>query len=159
MKMKNQKNKLPFATVVAMAMTLLTAFLVVAMTIFLPSILDFYLEYVSGGNSSYISTHKTAILVLLYAALVPVYVAVAGLFMLLSNVHCGRVFTRSSVRLIGILSACVYAESVICAVLSRYFILGAVLCFAALRLGTLLLVVRSVIAQATEIKAENDFTV
>lgn len=157
--MKDQTNKIPFATVVAMAITILTALLVVAMTVFLPAILNFYLEYVSGGNASYISTHKTPVLVLLYIALVPVYAAVAGLFLLLSNVHSGRVFTRSSVRLIGILSVCVYAESVICAILSQYFILGAVLCFAALLLGTLLVVVRSVIAQATEIKAENDFTV
>ncbi len=157
--MKDQTNKIPFATVIAMAMTILTALLVVAMTIFLPAILDFYLEYVSGGNASYISTHKTPVLILLYAALIPVYAAVSGLFLLLSNVHRDLIFTRSSVRLISLLSACCYAESVICAVLSHYFILGAVLCFAALLLGTLMLVVRSVIAQAAEIKAENDFTV
>lgn len=157
--MKDQSKKLPLATIAAMSMTVLTALLVLAMTVFLPAILDFYLEYVSGGNASYISTHKTPVLALLYTALVPVYAAVTALFLLLSNVRRGLIFTRSSTRLIGILAACCYVESVIFAVLSRYFILAAVLCFAALLLGTLMLVVRSVIAQATEIKAENDFTV
>ena len=157
--MKDQSKKLPIATIVAMSMVILTALLVLAITVFLPAILDFYLEYVSGGNANYISTHKTPVLSLLYVALLPVYAAVAALFLLLSNVHCGKVFTRTSVRLIGILAVCIYCESVICAVLSRYFILAAVLCFAALLLGTLMLVVHSVIAEATEINAANDFTV
>ncbi len=157
--MKNSTKKLPLATVIAMAMTAVTALLVIAMTVFLPSILDFYLEYVKGDNVSYISSHKASVLALLYSALVPVYGAVAGLFLLLSNVHRELIFTRSSVQLIGLLAICCYIESVIFVILSRYFILGAVLCFAALLLGTLMLVVRSVIAEATEIKAENDFTV
>ena len=157
--MKNQSNKISFSTLVAIAMTLITALLVIAMTVFMPSILDFYLKYVGGGNASYICTHKAPVLALLYAALVPVYAAIVGLLLLLSNVHRSLIFTRSSVRLIGLLAACIYVESVIFLALSRYFILGAVFCFAALLLGTLMLVVRSVIAQGTEIKAENDFTV
>lgn len=157
--MKDQTKKLPIATVVAMAMTLITALLVLVMTVFLPSILDFYLESGIRGNSGYISTHKTTVLALLYVALVPVYAAVAGLFLLLSNVHRNLIFTRSSPRLIGLLAACCYAESVIFIALSRYFIMAPALCFASLLLGTLMLVVRSVIAEATEIKAENDFTV
>lgn len=157
--MKNQSNKISFSTLVAIAMTLITALLVIAMTVFMPSILDFYLKYVGSGNASYISTHKAPVLALLYAALVPVYAAIVGLLLLLSNVHRSLIFTRSSVRLIGLLAACIYVESVVFLALSRYFILGAVLCFAALLLGTLMLVVRSVIAQGTEIKAENDFTV
>ena len=157
--MKNQSNKISFSTLVAIAMTLITALLVIAMTVFMPSILDFYLKYVDGGNVSYISAHKAPVLALLYAALVPVYAAIAGLLLLLSNVHRSLIFTPSSVRLIGLLCVCIYAESVIFLALSRYFILGAVLCFAALLLGTLMLVVRSVLAQGTEIKAENDFTV
>lgn len=157
--MKSKENKISFSTLVAIAMTLITALLVVAMTVFMPSILDFYLKYVDGGNVSYISSHKASVLVLLYTALVPVYAAIAGLLLLLSNVHRSLIFTRSSVRLIGLLSACCYVESVVFLALSRYFILGAVLCFAALLLGTLMLVVRSVLAQGTEIKAENDFTV
>ncbi len=157
--MKDQTKKISFASVIAISMTALTALLVVAMTVFLPAILDFYLEHISSGNANYISTHKTPVLALLYAALVPVYAAIAGLLLLLANVRRGLIFTRSSTRLIGILSACIYVEAVVFAVLSRYFILAAVLCFAALLLGTLMLVVRSVIAEATEIKAENDFTV
>lgn len=157
--MKKQANKISFSTLVAIAMTLITALLVVAMTVFMPSILDFYLKYVNGGNVSYISAHKAPVLALLYVALIPVYAAVAGLLLLLSNVHRSLIFTRSSVRLIGLLSICCYVEAVVFLTLSRYFILGAVLCFAALLLGTLMLVVRSVLAQGTEIKAENDFTV
>ena len=157
--MKKQANKISFSTLVAIAMTLITALLVVAMTVFMPSILDFYLKYVNGGNVSYISAHKAPVLALLYVTLIPVYAAVAGLLLLLSNVHRSLIFTRSSVRLIGLLSICCYVEAVVFLTLSRYFILGAVLCFAALLLGTLMLVVRSVLAQGTEIKAENDFTV
>ncbi len=157
--MKNQSKKISFSVLVAIAMTLITALLVVSMTVFMPSILDFYLEYVDGGNASYISRNKAPVLILLYTALVPVYAAIAGLLLLLSNVHRSLIFTRSSVRLIGLLAACCYVESVVFLTLSRYFILGAVLCFAALLLGTLMLVVRSVLAQGTEIKAENDFTV
>ena len=157
--MKKQANKISFSTLVAIAMTLITALLVVAMTVFMPSILDFYLKYVNGGNVRYRSAHKAPVLALLYVALIPVYAAVAGLLLLLSNVHRSLIFTRSSVRLIGLLSICCYVEAVVFLTLSRYFILGAVLCFAALLLGTLMLVVRSVLAQGTEIKAENDFTV
>ncbi len=157
--MKKGSKRTSAETVTAMIMTALAGLLVLAMTVFLPSILDFYLEYVKIGNAAGIVNDRKQVLALLYAALVPVHVAIAGLFLLLANVRRDLIFTRSSTLLIGLLAVCCYAASTVFAVLSHYFILASVLCLAALLMGTLMLVVRSVIARATEIKAENDFTV
>ncbi len=122
--------------------------------IFLPSIVRFFTDVFLKPAEYYIPT-----LVILYAALLPAFAAVAALHLLLKNVREERIFTAGSVTYLRILSWCAIAESVLFFALGFYYCMVFLLSFAALFLGVILRVVKNVIEQAAEIKEENDFTV
>lgn len=81
------------------------------------------------------------------------------LFRLLLLVARGEVFTPPAVGCIRGVSWCCFAVSLLFAVLSRFFLMAWVICWAAVLLGLCLRVVKNVIEEATTIKAENDLTV
>jgi hypothetical protein len=85
--------------------------------------------------------------------------ALVTLLRLLFIVWGGRVFSSETKHIITALSLCCFGESALFIFLGSYFLLSYVVAFAALMLGILLLVLRCVMAEAIEIKAENDYTV
>lgn len=101
----------------------------------------------------------SVVIVLLYAALVPPVVADIALLRLLADVSKSLVFTAASVSKIRTISWCCFAESAIFIALGVCIPLLFVVAFAAAFLGVVLRVVKNVIEEATDIKAENDFTV
>ena len=136
--------------------TFVTLALLAAVTVALPSLTYFYLHSL---HAALMEAHYTGILVNLYAALVPAYCAVFVLIRLLRNVRQEAVFCDSSVSCLRILSYCCFAETVIFAVLGRFFVLSFLIAFAALFMGLILRVVKNVIGEAVELKNENDLTV
>lgn len=78
---------------------------------------------------------------------------------LLVRVLRGQVFTRSSVRLISGIAWCCFAACLLFAAVGYWYCSMFVPAFAAAFVGFALCVVKNVIGQATEIKAENDLTV
>lgn len=81
------------------------------------------------------------------------------MFRLLQRVKNGFVFTEQSVSLIRGVSWCCFAVCLLLAFLGLYFQLSFVVAFLGIFLGVCLRVVKNVIAEATEIKNENDLTV
>ncbi len=94
-----------------------------------------------------------------YLALAASAVADGLLFMLLLRVKKSLVFTPESVALIRRVSWCSFFVGILLCVLGFYYVLCWVLCFAAVLLGLCLRVVKNVIEEAIDIKAENDLTV
>ncbi len=128
--------------------------LLVSGVFFLPAILRFFTEVFYKPAEYYVPT-----LVILYAALLPAFAAVAALHLLLKNVRDERIFTAQSVSYLRILSWCAIGESILFFALGFYYCMIFLLSFAALFLGVILRVVKNVIEEAAAIKEENDFTV
>ncbi len=81
------------------------------------------------------------------------------MFRLLQRVKNGLVFTEKSVSLIRGVSWCCFAVCFLFAFLGIYFQLSFIVTFLGVFLGVCLRVIKNVIAEATEIKNENDLTV
>ncbi len=142
-------------TVISFILTGAMLLAVIALLIFAPSITDWYIEF---RDNEHIEQRNT-VLVLVYLVLAVALVALSTLLKLLKNVSDGIIFSHSTFIIMTLLSLYCFAECMILAFLGFIFPLSFVLSFAALMLGALLLVVRYVLAEATEIKCENDYTV
>ena len=81
------------------------------------------------------------------------------LFALLLRVRKEAVFTAESVALLRGISWCCVAAGTLFVWLGFYFLISYAVAFVALLVGLCLRVVKNVIAEATEIKSENDLTV
>ena len=99
------------------------------------------------------------VLAVAYAILAVCAVADGMLFFLLLRVRRGLVFTAESVALIRGVSWCGICMGVLFAMLGGYFQLAFIVAFSGVFLGLCVRVVKNVIEEATEIKAENDLTV
>ena len=135
--------------------------LVVGLAVCVPTLLEHLISLpdLIGDRGSITQTGRVAVLVLTYVCLGIVLLADVLLVALLYRVRSGRVFTSFSVALIRAISWCAIALGAIFAVLTYYFTLASIVAFAGIFLGLCLRVVKNVIEEATEIKAENDFTV
>lgn len=106
-------------------------------------------------------TQTGRILVHIASYLVLAIFVIADIFMLslLSRVKKGLVFTDNTVSLIRGVSWCCFAVCFLFAFLGFYFQLSFIVAFLGIFLGVCLRIVKNVIAEATEIKNENDLTV
>lgn len=152
MKRKNISVKISLT----IALIVLVALVVFALV--LPRLVDYYTS-LRGRSDFLTSFDKIAAKVILYLILVPAFTADVSLISLMRIVDRGEVFTSASVKLLRIISYCCFAEVVLFTVISKYFVLGLVVAFAALFLGMVLRALKNVIEEAVAIKAENDFTV
>lgn len=133
----------------------------VAVGAFLPTVITALLKF-PGEITSRVETTATDNALVLAASYLLILVALVAntlLFILLLRVKREEVFSPQSVALIRGISWCSIGVGVIFALLTYYFTLSSVIAFAALFLGLCVRVVKNVIEKATEIKAENDFTV
>ena len=94
-----------------------------------------------------------------YLVLGTFFAADLRLMALLRRVQQGKVFTPESVALIREISWCCMALCVLFGCLGYYFTLSWLVSFLGLFLGLCLRVTKNVIAEATEIKNENDLTI
>lgn len=94
-----------------------------------------------------------------YAALAIVTSINIMLLKLLFRVRVDLVFTEESISLIRFISWCAILLGAVFFILGFYFLISYFAAFACLFLGICLRVVKNVIEKATEIKAENDFTI
>ncbi|MBQ8401889.1 MAG: DUF2975 domain-containing protein [Clostridia bacterium] len=81
------------------------------------------------------------------------------LFALLKRVREEAVFTSESVSLLRWISWCCIAAGILFAALGIWFLISYAVAFVAVLVGICLRVVKNVIAEAAEIKSENDLTV
>ncbi len=125
-----------------------------ASVFFLPKIIDWYLLITGRAHFNTVIIYS-----LFYSALVPAFSAIVFLLSLLKKADGLSVFSEAALKDLNILSLCCFAEAVIFGVLTYFFYFSALIAFAAFFMGLLLKVVKNVIAYATELKSENDYTI
>jgi len=132
---------------------------IIASAFILPAFVDNCMAFPSKRLENSTETDLNTILILGYVALATVAVANVLLVRLLFRVKAGLVFTDTSTGLIRGVSWCAILLGIVFLFLGGYFLLSYFASFACIFLGLCLRVVKSVIQHASEIKAENDFTV
>ncbi len=124
----------------------------------MPFLLGLFVEM--RGISYVISTGQFIfILIVAYLILALFILADILLFKLLQRVKHGAVFTPKSVALIRGVSWCCLAASLLFCCVGIFFYICFAIGLAGIFLGLCLRVTKNVIAEATEIKSENDLTV
>ena len=115
--------------------------------------------YLNTVSDTLEAGEKPVVIGIGYAVLVLAAAADALLFALLRRVQKEAVFTAESVALLRGISWCCVAAGALFVWLGCYFLLAYAVAFVAVLVGICLRVVKNVIAEATEIKSENDLTV
>ena len=94
-----------------------------------------------------------------YACCPAGWAAIGSLLKLLHNLRAGRVFVRQNVQLLRLLSWCFVFVAVVSFAAVYWFPSLLIVGIAAGFLGLILRVVKNVIAQATQLREENDLTI
>lgn len=114
---------------------------------------------VIGSFTEITETGRILVYIAAYLILAVFIAADIFLFFLLVRVKKGLVFTDITVSLIRRVSWCCFAVCLLFAFLGIYFQLSFIVAFLGTFLGVCLRVTKNVIAEAVEIKNENDLTV
>lgn len=149
------------STVISMVLTGLLLISLCVLTFWLPMVVESMIDTADniGDRASITPLGRTLVLVDAYAMIAVAFVAVILLFFLLRTVLRGEVFSTSATRLIASVSWCCFAECLLFLLIGGVFQLAFGAAIAACFLAVCLRVVKNVIAEATEIKSENDFTI
>ena len=127
----------------------------------LPKLVGLLIDVPGGiiNNGNITETGRGIVMIASY--FIPAIFMLADVFMLLllQRVKNGLVFTNKSVLLIRGVSWCCFAVCFLFAFLGIYFQLSFIVAFLGVFLGVCLRVIKNVIAEAVEIKNENDLTV
>ena len=117
------------------------------------------IPYLNAVGDTIETGDRPVILGIGYTILAVAAAADVLLICLLRRVQKEAVFTQKSVDLLRWISWCCVAAGVLFIWLGSYFLLSYAVAFVAVLVGICLRVVKNVIAEATEIKSENDLTV
>ncbi len=112
-----------------------------------------------GNRENITAAGRLFVVIDAYAMVAIAFVAVILLFLLLRVVYKQQVFSTATVKFLSAISWCCYIEGLLALILIVYFQLAICITLAACFLGFCLRVVKHVIAEATRIKNENDFTI
>ncbi len=148
-------NAKKILSAISFFITVLTLAAVTVLFFMMPTMTRMYLNLVDR----YTEVHYSMSILLGRTALVIAALALSALLWLLLTVGRGKVFSATTAHIMTLLSLCCFGEMTVFFILGSYFLLSYVVTFAALMLGILLLVLRCVLVEATEIKQENDYTV
>lgn len=99
------------------------------------------------------------LLISIYTAAIPAFVALGYMKRLLDNLSRNKVFERENVRCLSRLSWCCLSAAGVFLVSALYYVSFLALALMAAFIALLLRVLTAVFAQAVEIKEENDFTI
>ena len=142
-------------------LSFLTALLILGTFVSMP----FYIEWkctntLSGftGNLPTL-TEKIAIYTVGYLLLCCAAASDVLLIRLLFLIKDGKVFTESTVRLLKYIACFIMAVGALFILLTPYFTMACAVGFMIVFVGVVVLVVRTIIDEATRIKSENDFTI
>ncbi len=104
--------------------------------------------------------HRFPVYLICYAIILLVVLADVCLFLLLQNTRRGNIFSKSSVRLLRVISWASIFAGFLAFPLYFFFLRSAIfVSFVGVFLGVVLRVVKQVIEKATELKEENDATI
>jgi hypothetical protein len=157
--MKKGSKKLPVLFSRALAILLLITLL--SLTTFLPPVVNNLYDTfdLSGNRQQLPEWNRTLFLVCAYLMITVAIAAIVFLWLLLDVTSHGKIFSSATTKLLSALSICCFGEAVLFLAIQHCFELAIGGALVAALLGLCLLVVRNVLAEATRIKQENDFTV
>lgn len=149
------------SNLLSIIMTVAFMVILVLIAILMPRMVEIFLGFPenSAGRQELLPIDYTAVTLLGYLAVVIMAAAAVMLLVLLLRVRNNLVFTAKSVGLIRGVSWCAVLLGGLFIGLGWYFLIAFFAAFALIFLGICIRVVKNVIEQATEIKAENDFTI
>ena len=155
------RNSNKVSTVISMILTGLLFLALCALALCLPMVVTSMIDTVDniGDRASITATERALVLTNAYAMVLVAFIADVLLFFLLRKVLRSQVFSDSAVRLIASVSWCCFAEALLFLLIGGFFQLAFGVAIAACCLGVCLRVVKNVIAEATRIKSENDYTI
>lgn len=155
--------KIPRKVSIILSMIIDVAFFIVCLfgAVIMPKLVKVLINLPDniGNRATITDPERILCLALAYAILGVTILAVIMMFLLLTRVYQGKVFTARSVGYIRGVSWCCFLLCLFFGILGKYFQLSIVVALAAVFLGLSLRVVKNVIEEATEIKMENDLTV
>ena len=149
------------STIISMILTVLLFLALCALAVCLPMVVNSMIDTADniGNRASITAIQRALVLADAYAMVGVAFVAVVLLFLLLQKVWRGLVFSDATVRLISAVSLCCFGEALLFLLIGGVFQLAFGVAIAACCLGVCLCVVKNVIAEATRIKSENDYTI
>ncbi len=149
------------SNLLSIIMTVAFMVILVLIAILMPRMVEIFLGFPenSAGRQELLPIDYTAVTLLGYLAVAIMAAAAVMLLVLLLRVRNNLVFTAKSVGLIRGVSWCAVLLGGLFIGLGWYFLIAFFAAFAFIFLGICIRVVKNVIEQATEIKAENDFTI
>ena len=130
--------------------------LIIIFAVVLPFISQMYCDTLVAETAEKI---KIPLIVSLYIATVPVFLAVLSLDRLLSNIKKDIVFDRTNVKYLRHISWCCYIAGAVFIFLGFYIFLSFIIAIAAIFFGLIIRVVKNLFCEAVEIKSENDLTI
>ncbi len=152
--MKKQVWTAEKSVALSIIVTIILAALFVCLIFTAPPVFRWFSEITDRGSRPY-----NTLIITFYACCLPAAAALILLMKLLLNIKAGRIFVPDNVNLLRYLSWCCFVVVPITAAGGFYYISLFVLTAAAAFMGLILRVLKNIMAAATEIKAENDFTV
>lgn len=130
--------------------------LIIIFAVALPFLSQMYCDTLVAQTADKI---KIPLIVSLYIATVPVFLAVLSLDRLLSNIKKDVVFDRANVKYLRHISWCCYFAGAVFVFLGFYIFLSFIIAIASLFFGLIIRVVKNLFCEAVEIKSENDLTI
>ena len=157
--MLNVSNK--FSINLSIIISILFFVVCIAGIFIMPTLTDMLIDTPDniGSRGEITETERILVHIAAYLILAVFMFADVLMFALLQRVKNGFVFTSKSVSLIRGVSWCCFAVCFLFAFLGIYFQLSFIVAFLGIFLGVCLRVIKNVIAEAVEIKNENDLTV
>ena len=132
--------------------TVLFCILLAVLMIFGPRLLSFYFAYLSIDLAK-------KVLLAFYLCCPAAWAALICILRLMTNIIHGQIFTKQTVFSMRLLSWCCAYVAVICLIFGFYWAPLLAFALGAAFLTLILRVLKSVMALATEMKAENELTI
>ena len=130
--------------------------LIIVFAAMIPYITQLYCDTLVAETAQHI---KTPLIISLYIATTPVFLAVVCLDRMLSNIKKDVVFDRTNVKYLRYISWCCYVTGIVFFALGFYIFLSFILAIAAVFFGLIIRVIKNLFCEAVEIKSENDLTI
>ena len=134
------------------AITCLFCVLLLVLMLFGPRLLTFYFTYLSAALAK-------KVLLAFYLCCPAAWTALICILRLMTNIIHGEIFTKQTVFSMRLLSWCCAYVAVVCLIFGFFWAPLLAFSLGAGFLTLILRVLKSVMARATEIKAENELTI
>lgn len=98
-------------------------------------------------------------LITLYTGGIVAAVLLISLYRLLHNIGKDNIFTEKNVSLLRTISWCCFIAGIICLVSALYYLPWAMVAIAAAFMGLVVRIIKNMVAQAVQLKEDNDYTI